>query len=146
MWVPKLTKAEICLVVAMTLAVVIVVLVMLRVIYLKRNEERMIALARAEVFPDPPDYLAKNGMPKTQVEDLTMVPDFTSEEDVVCAICLETLDGSVTHGPCKHEMHTECLRAWLAKDPNSTCPTCRRSYLDLMDNESLSSSTPKTLV
>lgn len=46
-----------------------------------------------------------------------------------CPICLGPLVGRVSHGHCLHRMHSTCIRGWLAKDANATCPTCRVEYI-----------------
>lgn len=46
-----------------------------------------------------------------------------------CAICLEPLEGDCVVFPCRHALHRECARAWVAscKHVRSTsCPTCRK--------------------
>lgn len=46
-----------------------------------------------------------------------------------CAICLSLLrEGKVSAGPCKHVMHTACLKLWLCRDRHGACPVCRVPY------------------
>lgn len=53
---------------------------------------------------------------------------FESRNDT-CAICLSLLrEGKVSAGPCKHVMHTACLKLWLCRDRHGACPVCRVPY------------------
>ena len=48
-------------------------------------------------------------------------------QDDACPICMEDLgsgEALVHHPVCHHKFHTECLGAWLMRNP--TCPVCRR--------------------
>ncbi|KAI8006459.1 putative E3 ubiquitin-protein ligase ATL44 [Camellia lanceoleosa] len=45
-----------------------------------------------------------------------------------CAICLEDFEEGDTCGvlpSCDHSFHPKCIRRWLVKNQNQTCPLCR---------------------
>ncbi|ORY00828.1 hypothetical protein K493DRAFT_99468 [Basidiobolus meristosporus CBS 931.73] len=46
-----------------------------------------------------------------------------------CTVCKDdfVIDDAVTHLPCKHVFHHECIRSWLLL--NGTCPICRHSIV-----------------
>lgn len=133
------STSELLLIITMGIASLIVVVTTVRTIRLKRKGDRLLREAmeaHLRQLQEPGD-LAKDGKEKARVrvEDLTIEDDFQSEEENICAICIEPLKGSVAYGSCKHQMHTDCLRAWLAKDVYSTCPTCRARYRDLITDK-----------
>lgn len=45
-----------------------------------------------------------------------------------CAICLDPLlDGEEVNAlACRHTFHVACMRTWLLRKDNPTCPTCRQ--------------------
>lgn len=46
--------------------------------------------------------------------------------NATCPICLDELIlHAVTNGKCGHVMHMTCLKNWLAKDKELSCPVCR---------------------
>eukprot|EP00644_Phytophthora_capsici_P001339 jgi/Phyca11/542817/estExt2_Genewise1Plus.C_PHYCAscaffold_100213 len=55
-------------------------------------------------------------------------------EDACCCICLNDYEASQSLRvlPCAHHFHKECVDEWLLV--NSTCPTCRKSIFDAVDN------------
>lgn len=61
----------------------------------------------------------------------TYVDKSEASEAENCPICLGPLVGRVSQGHCSHLMHSTCIRSWLAKDRNATCPTCRIGYIAL---------------
>lgn len=48
-----------------------------------------------------------------------------SSELLECSICLEYLRDNVTHTPCNHLFHKDCLDKHLSMDFTSRCPYCR---------------------
>ena len=42
-----------------------------------------------------------------------------------CAICLESLDGSLCTLPCKHSFHASCVKELRKIGVNHLCPMCR---------------------
>lgn len=53
--------------------------------------------------------------------DIYKILSYTSQSDI-CSICLE----SCTHiTKCHHHFHHNCLREYIKKSNNKTCPYCR---------------------
>lgn len=53
----------------------------------------------------------------------------TQSEERTCAICLNSLSNtSAIVGSCCHPFHTECLKLWLRKSTDRSCPTCRTRF------------------
>ena len=54
-----------------------------------------------------------------------------------CAICLENIDISKNNiielDCCKQTIHISCIKAWINKNNNPTCPICRNESDFLLD-------------
>lgn len=83
-----------------------------------------------------------------QLQPLAMLPKQTIQKpyfdnDSICVICLDdlvinpsiasnnnnnnstTITNTLAALPCRHIMHEHCLRKWITKDPQRSCPICR---------------------
>lgn len=80
-------------------------------------------------FQDPrkPKALFKNDYERFLRHEYVDKSEASEAEN--CPICLGPLVGRISHGHCLHVMHSTCIRSWLAKDGNATCPTCRVGYI-----------------
>ncbi|KAG1706732.1 hypothetical protein DVH05_027585 [Phytophthora capsici] len=69
-----------------------------------------------------------------QLETKTYTANMFPPEDACCCICLNDYEASQSLRvlPCAHHFHKECVDEWLLV--NSTCPTCRKSIFDAVDN------------
>lgn len=77
------------------------------------------------------------------------------DRDGICVICLDDLTKDAENSdvtppikamtlaalPCQHVMHENCLRKWLAKDPQRSCPVCRIPSSPLSQSARSSSAT-----
>jgi hypothetical protein len=53
-----------------------------------------------------------------------------SDNEDVCAICLEKTDSSSVEMICHHIFHKDCIDRWVNSSSKSSCPTCRSPLLN----------------
>ncbi len=58
--------------------------------------------------------------------------EYDNENDIICAICLDSVLMDITETTCKHTYHKKCLNEWLVKSP--TCPTCVHALTLVVDD------------
>lgn len=54
--------------------------------------------------------------------------------DIVCTICLQTINNEEMRLPCDHTFHVKCIEEWKSQGPiisRYTCPNCRKSYSNI---------------
>jgi len=85
-----------------------------------RESEKLLEQARALARAD--------SLPRMAFSDyLSALPpqvNSSSQEEATCAICLSELqaDEIVSHLPCQHVFHAECIRRWFMGGVNIGCP------------------------
>jgi len=105
-----------------------------------RNSELVLKTKRFTMskVPPPPSTLSSNTnhekksihdknccTPNTIVMDSDTSSNYSSsEKEIVCSICMGTLEEGDRIGalPCEHYFHVECLKEWLKR--RNVCPLC----------------------
>ncbi|XP_010533312.1 PREDICTED: E3 ubiquitin-protein ligase ATL41-like [Tarenaya hassleriana] len=101
-------------------------------LHAKLTQERILIL----VPSDSPTRAAPESLLQRLWEERTVDEKRFKEmglESETCSICLQDFLGSsgknLTHMPCSHVFHSDCVFEWLRKQ--NSCPLCRREISDV---------------
>lgn len=79
----------------------------------------------AQNDPNNNNRYVSNVNPPAQRAAIEALPTVTTEENMLCIICLEDTEigSEVKKMPCEHKFHNDCIVPWLKL--HSSCPVCR---------------------